>query len=118
MKQLLLSLGIITLGLSSCAEVTAPPSLHAVLQAADAEVFVGIDKNTEAELVIASRQLGPFQQVKQLNFIIENGIYKDMKANVIVVQHKGSKTWEVVRLMVEDNGQWKTIARTKNNAGK
>ncbi len=102
---------MITLGFTACSDVAPPPSLQAVFQAVEAGMFEGIDENTEAELEIASRQLGPFQQVKQLNFMIENGIYKDMRANVIIGQYVETEEWEVIRIMVKNHGSWQIVPR-------
>ena len=102
---------LIIVSLAACSDTFPPPSLQSVIQAADEGIFEGIDENTEAEIVISSQHRGPYAQVKQLNFIIENGIYKDMQANIILVQYKNTEAWQPIRLMVKKDGQWQVVAQ-------
>ena len=111
MKKLILTLMIVSLG--ACSDIQPPPSVQAVIQAVEDGDFVGIDKNVDAELEITWKHQGPYAQVKQLNYTIGNGMYKGMKANVIIAQYKDSGAWEVIRLMVNNKGQWQVVPRTK-----
>ncbi|HID36304.1 MAG TPA: hypothetical protein EYP39_02840 [Ghiorsea sp.] len=106
---------LIIVSLAACSDTFPPPSLQSVIQAADDGIFEGIDENTEAEIVISSKHRGPYVQVKQLNFIIANGMYKNMQANIILVQYKDTEAWQPIRLMVKKNGQWQVVSQ-KNKA--
>ncbi len=104
---------LIMTSFSACSDIQPPPSVQAVIQAVEGGDFVGIDKNSDTELEITWKHQGPYAQVKQLNYTIGNGIYKGMKANVIIAQFKDSGAWEVIRLMINNKGQWQVVPRTK-----
>jgi sporulation-control protein spo0M len=111
MKKTVFILTFITLSFTACSDIPPPPSVQAVIQAIENGDFVGIDKNIKADLEITWKHQGPYAQVKQLNYTIENGVYKGMKANVIIVQYEDTNQWEAVRLMINNNGQWQAIPR-------
>jgi len=113
MKRTKLLLILLAVSLTACSDIPPPPSVQAVIQAVEDGDFVGLDKNSDAEIEITWKHQGPYAQVKQLNYTIGNGIYKGMEANVIIAQYKGSGAWEVVRLMVNNNGQWQIVPRAK-----
>ncbi len=104
---------LIMASFSACSDIPPPPSVQAVIQAVEDGDFVGIDKNSDTELEITFKHQGPYAQVKQLNYTIGHGIYKGMEANVIIAQYKDSGAWEVIRLMVNNKGQWQVVPRTK-----
>ena len=108
MKKLTLILTVI-LSLSGCA---IAPKVDAVRTAVDRSAFKGLDKNSKFSISFPSSHSGRYDSIDQLNFKIEGGKYKGNNASALVVKSKDSKVWEVLMVMVEENGKWVNLPKT------
>ena len=96
--------------LSGCAMSSKMDSIRKV---ADQKNFQGIDENTQFSVSFPSPHSGPYKSVDQFNFIIEEGEYKGKNASALLVQSQKTGEWEVKAVLVEENGSWINIPKTR-----
>lgn len=96
-------LGILLI--SGCA---LPKKIDSIQKAADANEFQGIDGETKFSISFPNTHSGPYESVDQINFTIEG----EKNASALVAKLPETGTWEVLTIMVEEDGQWITIPRS------
>lgn len=94
--------------LSGCA---IAPKADAVRTAADRSEYKGLDENTKFSVSLPSLHSGPYESIEQLNFRIDEGEYKDKNASAIIGKSRSAGIWEVLMIMVDENGRWIKLPR-------
>ena len=103
---------IIIFSLSGCA---IAPKADAIRKVADQNVFKNIDKDTKFSISLPSPHSGPYSSVDQLNFKIEEGKYKGVNASAFVGKSRKTEEWEVLVVMIEENGEWINLLKIEGN---
>ena len=89
------------------------PKVHAVRHAADHNRFKGLDSNTRLAVSIPGAHSGPYGSVDQFNFTVQQGEYKDKNASAIMGRSRKTGEWEVLILMIDQDGQWISVPKTE-----
>jgi len=107
-KKFMLILTVV-LSQSGCA---ISSKIDAVNTAADQKKFEGIDKNTRFSISLPASHSGPYTSIDQLNFNIEEGEYKGKNASALMGKSRKTETWEVLMIMIDENGKWITLPKS------
>jgi len=94
---------IVALYLSGCA---IAPKGQAIRTAADENQFKGIDSHSRFSVSLPATHKGPYKSIDQLNFKIEEGMHKGKKASAILGKSRVTDEWEVLVLIINENGKW------------
>lgn len=86
--------------------------IDAIKHAADQEIFQGIDDKTAISISFPRTHSGPYESVDQLNFTIDGGTSKQKNVSAVLVKPHKTGIWEVLTMMIEENGQWIHLLRT------
>jgi len=108
MKKFVLVIFIVLLQ-TGCAMA---PKVHAIRSAADDSRFQGMDNNTRLAVSIPSAHSGPYGSIDQFNFTIQEGRYKDQNASAIMGKSRRTGEWEVLMMMVDQNGKWISLTKS------
>jgi len=95
--------------LSGCA---IAPKGDAIRTAADRSVFEGLDKFSKFSISFPSPHSGPYGSIDQFSFKIEEGKYKDKNASAIIGESRKTGAWEVLVVMINENGKWIKLPKT------
>ncbi len=97
--------------LSGCA---IAPKADAVRKAADQNEFKNLDKDSKFSISLPGPHSGPYSSVDQLNFKIEEGKHKGKNASAFIAKSRKTGAWEVLMIMVEENGEWARLPKIEN----
>lgn len=95
--------------LSGC---SIAPKADAVRSAVDQGEFKGLDKYSKFSISLPSSHSGPYAEIDQLNFKIDEGMYKDKNASAILGKSEGTEEWDVLMIMVDNDGKWIELPNT------
>ena len=76
-------------------------------------VFQDIDKDDKFSKSFPSIHNGPFSSIKQLDFVIRSGKYKDKNASAIVVKYHDDTAWHVLDVYVQEGNNWTKTPKSK-----
>jgi len=105
MKRIIWLLTVISL-LNGCSTVT---KTKAVQSAVDQGIFKNIDRDSTFSITVPSAHSGAYKSVDQLNFIINDKNDKAQNASAILGKSRKTGEWEVLRILVNHDGQWSTL---------
>ncbi len=87
----------------------APAQTRAIRAAADSGLIQGLDKSSTFAFGVPNYHSGAYCSVGKFNAKIEEGPHKDQNATFVLAKSRATRQWEVIRVLVDDNGQWKPL---------
>lgn len=103
------TLPLLPLALAACALAAgcaAPAQTRAIRAAADSGLIQGLDKTSTFAFGVPNYHSGAYSSVGKFNAKIEEGPHKDQNATFVLAKSRATRQWEVIRVLVEDDGQW------------
>ena len=73
---------------------------------ADSGLIQGLDNTSTFAFGVPNYHSGAYGSVGKFNAKIEEGPHKDQNATFVLAQSRATRQWEVIRVLVEDNGHW------------
>lgn len=100
---------LLPLALAACALAAgcaAPAQTRAIRAAADSGLIQGLDNTSTFAFGVPNYHSGAYGSVGKFNAKIEEGPHKDQNATFVLAQSRATRQWEVIRVLVEENGHW------------
>ncbi len=87
--------------------------VDAVQASIEQNEYVGLDEKSEYSVTLPSSHSGPYKSVDQLNFEIGKEGDKDKQASAILGKSRKTGRWETLIILVNENGEWVELPKSK-----
>ena len=87
----------------------APAQTRAIRAAADSGLIQGLDNATQFSFGVPNAHSGAYSSIGRFNATIEEGARKGQHATFVLGKSRATRQWEVLRVLVEEDGHWKSL---------
>ena len=87
----------------------APAQTRAIRSAADSGLIQDLNETSQFAFSVPNAHSGAFSSIGRFNATIEKGPRQGQPVTFVLGQSRATRQWEVLRVLVQENGQWKTL---------